>query len=354
MSKYVGVFQAAAPITHGAPTPKNLPRLPQQESGGAKNHMFMRELPVMTIDEDQKIAFNRTVYCVSGNSIKHLLRQLIVGFSLNHLGISPGSLDPDIDLLFWVGGVQESGKGQGADYEVLEERKLLRQRLPWVDLLGGVYMGHFFPGKLKTHFMFPLIKDLRWLQWDVQWYLEEKNLSWDNLPTLAELKATVRDNPICYTRTVPEPVMDIDMGLKEKKKGNGEDEEETVRMIYSADALPIGTLLCHTFALTEPTESADRCLRAGLALLAEYGYIGGQTAKGHGWVIGEYRDTQGKAVNSTEEYAEWLRDNAAEIKAYISEMPRRMAKTKKEYERLSGKEPRVRKKKEEKKEEKEA
>lgn len=359
---YGGVLQAGAPITHGQILPEGWDDFHGSSRADIrnKNHTFLRTLPVMTINgrgEDTEIVF-KTIYAVSGNSIRHRIRELLTDYTLECLEIPSESLEPRVAHLLYSGGVQQGGVGQGADYEAIDERALLRKMMPIVDLFGGVFNGHFFEGALRVHFALPLVRNLSWLYPDVEWYFQEHDIPWDSLPTLEELNVQVINNPIGYTRSLPEQVADIDWGKRrnrnanrnegentgnENSNGSGEDRDNEARGIYTVDALPIGTLLAHRFTLLSLAENSKVCFDAGLELLFRTPYIGSQSGKGHGLVIAEYRCGEEKVSGGLENYTLWLEENKKDLVDYIAEIPRRFPAKAEDYGKLNKKEPNRRK-----------
>jgi hypothetical protein len=336
--KYVGLWKLRAPLYHGAPVMDRewLQRRRRNRGFQHANHSLLREGQVACVIEEgtaPRLTF-RPVYEVSGNSMRGLLHAIVARHTLLTLGLPTDwqelkekfgwQGDDEVALLF-KGGPMVAG-----DVENLERRKRLREKLPIVDLFGGCYRGESFRSMLRMDFAVPAVREVAQVWPEFDDLLADQGLSWDALPTEAELRNVVENNPYWFARHIPEELAGL-VWEEEVPEGASRDVQKA-RMVFSLDAIPAGMLMFHRFALLPGASDRARwCLEAAVHLwLTEYdGVVGGGAARGFGGLVqARYRKCSGDVLGDVvdfergyEEYTKWLETNKNSILEYLARLP---------------------------------
>jgi hypothetical protein len=298
--KISGVIIPTAPVVHGDPGAK-------KGDDRNSNHTPGRRIPVfLHCQSGGKSTVKhgyRDVNVVSGNGIRGLGRRLFARFTLETLGVAPGELPKEVVMLLFVGGAT------GAKYKLdkIAEKTILevRQNLPFIDLLGGTIHGHFISGVLKVGFAVPYLKETAWMN--------TSPYKLDNPPTYTEFESQVT-RKVEYAQHHPEIVFDEET-----------DDGREARMIYTAEVIPAGTHLLHTYTAVPLSENTALAMDAFIALLCSAGYMGGWSRAGHGAFIAHYYDesTGEEYRPSVKPYADFLKSNADKIIRELKELPKK-------------------------------
>jgi len=270
MKKISGKLILTEPVTHGALEP---------DLDKRSNAIEIRKIPVLNRETGDFVM----VPTISGNSIKNSTRRQFLEEVFQALGItSEGNIPLDVIYFFFAGGTTSNASPKPPSQK---EFKNLRETLPFLDLLGGSYKGHFFRSQMLVSFAIPAVKETVALYPEVE--LTE------NIPTAAELASTIVQHPIGYTKMALE-------GTKE-----GLDEDEKAQMIYFTEALPVGVILYHDFGLRKgANKRTTACFYAFIKTFIEEGRLGGSSSKGHGAFEAHYfEDGEELSIENLEEKA---------------------------------------------------
>ena len=292
--------RALSPVVHN----EVMPFGHDYPKGAAKKQ---RTMPI-NVERDGKIT-REMVPIISGNSIRGISRRLLVDHSLDELGINLedllGNKEDARRLLFFLrnGGLTPKGSTiEKAHAGVYEETQA---KLPFLQVLGGVYLGHHFEGCVKIGITIPLTVETMPIFKNVlaKEHLEE--IEGKPLPHIHDLFGETR-----YTRRAA--------------VGDSEDDKES--MIYGTEIIPAGTYFYSWASVVSPYESAIKTFKAMFWLLSEYGLVGGMTGRGHGKMLFShiYTDNNGtrKLTNDDyQKYVNYLRENGDEIKKFLKGIP---------------------------------
>jgi len=294
-----GLGYVLAPIVHNEVMPYGY----EYSKGAARKQ---RTMPLM-IERDGRVVRTQ-VPVVSGNAVRGLGRRLLIDHSFAELELNMQNLLGNkeearrMTYFFRNGGL--TPRDVAVEKVPVGTYESIQSRIPFLLALGGVYQGHHFEGHVKigiqillTVETYPLYKNI--LSAEHRKIVEEKPL-----PSLNDLYAEMR-----YTRRA------------------GEDQGEgTELMIYGTEVIPAGTYLGSWASVVTPYESAVKTFRAMFWLLAEYGYVGGMSGRGHGKVLFSFRytDENGEQELQPEDYQDYLHylhSHAGEIKEAIRSIP---------------------------------
>lgn len=277
MLTFYGKVVSLSPITHGA-VDINL--------DDRTNKGEIRRLPFVV--EGDVGAYTVFVPVVSGNSIKGLTRRSFTQKLREALGAETfDRLPNEVKYLIAAGGASTNASPALVKQEIYAE---LRRKLPFISLLGGIYMGHYFRSLLIVNFMVPLVKEIIPLYLHV---LDRAGFETDieKYPSLADLHS---NEYIGYTRFKAEG---IDSG-EEGEEREEDDIKEQRQMIYYTKLIPPGTKMIHSFSVNSAANEVEQaCFYAFLKTFIETGTVGGSVSKGHGRIKCEYRTEDGKLLD---------------------------------------------------------
>jgi hypothetical protein len=200
-----------------------------------------------------------------------------------------------LDIIYFIlaGGTTGNNKAKPVGQEVYAG---IRKALPFIDLFGASYKGHFLGGRLGVGFGVPVVKETLPGYQKVMWKLGV-NTDPDAYPDVLSLNEAINSNVIMYARHALEGTR----GLTD------EDEVSTSgQMIYGTQAMPAGTILVSDIILRDPLASplTEACYYAFIDTLLNDSYLGANFAKGCG--IFEAR----AVINGEETTAEEIKSKA--------------------------------------------
>jgi hypothetical protein len=250
------VMTLRSPLAHGTP----------EVQGEAKrgNITELRRIPFIT-------PYGELIQlpAVSGNSIRCSKRRVQGYKMLQELN----DITLPLDAIYFIlaGGTTGNTKAKPVGQNVYTE---LRQTLPFIDLFGGSYKGHFLGGRMGVGFGLPVTKETLPIHSKVMDKLG-LNTDPDAYPDLLSLNEAINNNVIMYARHALEGTR----GLTDETESNASGQ-----MIYGMQAMPIGTVLISHIVLNEPTASplTESCYYAFLNTLLDDGFLGAAFAKGCG------------------------------------------------------------------------
>lgn len=307
LHKISGVIIPTAPVVHGDPGAKKGEEKNSNHTPGRCIPVFLHCQDCQTGDKsiagDKSVVKHgyRNINVISGNGIRGLGRRLFARFTLETLGISQESLSKDVVMLLFVGGAT----GGKYKLDVVAEKTILevRRELPFIDLLGGTIHGHFISGVLKVGFAIPYLKETAWMN--------TSPYRLDSPPTYTEFNSSLIKK-IEYAKHQPEIVFDEETN-----------DDSDSRMIYTAEAIPAGTHLLHSYAAIPLDGNTAKAMDAFIALVNTVGYVGGWSRAGHGAFIAHYYDElTGKEYKPlVDPYVDYLVSNKEKITAMLKELP---------------------------------
>jgi hypothetical protein len=262
---YPGTLTARSPIHHGG-----------DEKAG--NTQTIKRIAFM-IDSKKTM-----VPVISGNSIRGVLRRLIMADMLEHLEYTLENIK--VYHILFSGGSLESVESD-AGYLNLETRKKIRETLPPLSLLG-TSMGNQMPsGKLEVDFALPICSELA-----------------------AFLPAQYQENRSIYE------IQDHDFTTRrDDLRAEREEGERAVQMKVDFEILIPGTRFYHRFTLRDADDIERSAFGQMLALWGTRPHIGGKAAIGFGDVALEY-----KGIPDPKPYLTWLTKNREKVIGQIKEM----------------------------------
>ncbi|KXG74594.1 hypothetical protein AN618_22410 [Fervidicola ferrireducens] len=265
MSKSVfGKIILTSPVTHGALTPELVDK---KNGGGRGNITLIRRIPVYDRVSRQYL----DIPAISGNSVKNSTRRLYMSKIFERLGITLAAKIPlDVEYLFFAGGLTTNKQPEPPSQDVY---LTLRRDLPFFDLLGGSYKGHYFSSQMIVGFVVPALQETIHLYPELAAFLND-----DEILATSTLTGAIRNNLLGYNKVALEGTRG------EIGQNNGDDEtKEKGGTIYFTEAIPAGTVMMHKFSLRSGVSAlTEAAFYAFLQVFLEEGKLGGGISKGHG------------------------------------------------------------------------
>lgn len=265
-----------------------------------------RRMPIM-VEKDGQV-FREEVPVISGNAARGLERRLLIdrtfdALEVNLEGLIGNKEDARRVLFFFRNGglTPKNTKALKVHVSVYEQTKA---KLPFLDLLGGVYQGHHFEGAAKIGVLMPVTKETYSIFSKAIPQKYRDILEGSPLPELNDLTGEVR-----YTR-----------------RAAGGESEDKESMIYGTEVIPAGTYFINWSSVITPYDHTMKAFRAMLWLLSEYGYVGGMSGRGHGQISFDmqYTDNNGsREINQNDylEYLDYLKKNKQDILETMKNIP---------------------------------
>ena len=294
------IITALSPLSHG-----RIPGLKERNSTGENNILHFRTMPFLykEVGSDSNY-LEKDIYCVSGNAMRGLGRRLLFHHTFEDvLDLNFDAILKDSSVvqrryvinLFENGGSTPKDSKSSGNVPAATYDKVL-QDIPFLDLLGGVYITHHFDGSavignliLRTKETHELLKKL---------FTDDDA---DQLPALEDIKIdTVRHTK----RQSPRDASAFSSAEDAETKANLKSAS-----IYGIDVLPAGSTFYWMCGLKNTRNKGTAlAYKAMLALIARHGLIGGMTAKGYGMARFDFLDDL-DIEKSIDEYDQYLRDN---------------------------------------------
>lgn len=238
---------------------------------------------------------------ISGNTIRNGgLRRFLMGDMLEQLDYLLGS--KTILQFLFAGGILEEVSNKDSGVLNLTQRKLLRETIPPLGLLGGTLGNQSLDGTLDVSMPKPVCEELK--DYLPEYFLKlglrpvNEYISWDN-------------------GTTHDPLRSNQTGkyLKEIKE-NEKEEDKKVQMIYNWEVFNPGTYFTIGFELKTNNKLLRSCFIRGLNLWNEYPVIGGKMGTGHGRVkiFLDYNREDEKT------YLEYLKNNKEKITGVLDDL----------------------------------
>lgn len=226
---------------------------------------------------------------ISGNSIRGVLRRLVMGDMLSQLGYRLENLK--VYHMLFAGGTLESVSTSDSGNINLEMRKKYRQMLPPLSLFGTAIGNQMIEGKMRCGIALPVCRELRdFLPRDY-----ENRIKFPFNEQLAFDFITRRDD------------------LQSGRSDDGEDARAQ-QMLVNFEVIVPGTVLYHNFTLNDASSVERGVLARALNLWRSNPYIGGKSGVGYGRVKICYE------LNDDSEYMNFISENKDSMLATIREI----------------------------------
>jgi len=222
--------------------------------------------------------------CISGNSFRGYLRDLVMYDFLERAGI--GRIDKRAYHCLFSGGTID----QSNAYEDIGRQEAFVAHCPMLGVLGAAIGDGTIEGEFKSGFAYPLCRERG----------TAENSYWEYLDTVFQTRmdTSKRERKVDF--------FDVDdLNGKDKK-------ESTVQMKYEFEVFADGTPFEHRIACTSANPLILSAFWHMLELFRAAPYIGGKGAAGAGEI-----DLSGLEIGgSGEEYRAYVRDNAKKIREF--------------------------------------
>lgn len=266
-------------------------------AGTAGNTSLLRTEEV--IQPDGSIA---QVPFVSGNSVRHGLREALAWHLVDVLDVEPGSLPkPVVDLLWSGGAVTETGAQTD-----LDTSRLVEELLPSLNLLGYSARADIHAGTLRVSPLHLVCKENAWRQ-----------PAHADHPHAQRRAAAFRGEEFGTRHDVTGTAVDRYIALADKTLGGG------VQMIYDVQTLLPGSVLAGDFSLTPAaTPEHTAVLSAALHLWAPDSetHLGAKNSIGYGRGHVASRDWPSHDSGSLLWWTEHLEGHRDEILALLGKV----------------------------------
>lgn len=228
----------------------------------------------------------KEVPVISGNAIRGIWRRLAARELLELLEIE--TIPKKLKYLLYVGGGL-SEKGKGNPLKEFEFKNKLRKNIPMLSLFGCSIGTGMLEGKLKTGFVYPVVKETYRILGLEE--VDDETISAKDI--IGEAMGTRLDN--------------IDLTKEEYEK-----EKSSVQMIYHHQYMAPGVKLMQDITILKPNDIEVSCFISILEKFKEYPYIGGMISKGFGRVKIDKMPEE-----SSEQYIDYIKENKQDIKKYL-------------------------------------
>jgi CRISPR type IV-associated protein Csf2 len=327
--KIYAVMTNYEPVVHGEVPPYRARR----EKGAPLK--FLRKDVVYPVRNGTRTGYAvAKVPVVTGNSYRGQTRRVFMHKVFKTLEVPANALKADV--IFWLAGGGSTGKDDAGNILQLSFINEIRETLPFADLLGGSLRGVFMKSRLRSSFVYPVVKETYHLI---------------GCPAVAEkfdfnglLSVTAEDpreklvvDVVRFTRSRLDESFSVyssdviaveaeaeENGDETENEENGGAERIKEQGMYGAEILPPGTPLFAYMSLVNPSDSeiVEAAFHAFIETFAENGMLGGYQAKGCGSIKAEFYTEEGKEFNKDVSKAgvfwDYLAKNKDKIKEFLT------------------------------------
>ena len=263
--RFEGVLTALSPIHHGG-----------DESTGSR--ATLRRMKFIQTN-GKKI----DIPVISGNSIRGVLRRLVMRDMLDTLGHELTSIKT-YHMLF-AGGTLESVQSSDAGQINLDMRKRLRTKIPALSLFGSAIGNQMIEGKMKCAYAIPICT-------------ETEMFTPNNVSQLS----TYEQSTVDFTTR------------RDDLHADREDGDAAHQMIVNFEVFAPGTSFYHKFTLLDCNEIEAAVLGRAVELWTERPYVGGKSGIGMGEVNLNY------SVPQSAPYMDYLKAQRGDVVSVILEI----------------------------------
>lgn len=247
-------FTSLSPLHHGA--------------GVSGNTQILRTQPAINPNTGEEFVSP----IISGNSVRHAIRDALAEATLTRLGAQPGTLSKALVDLLYSGGALTGG-GDASNVDIAGHRNL-DTLWPAAGLLGYAGRGQIWSGSLYAQILLPVCRENAW-RMPHHPHLREHPMAQVSVNTLREEDFGTRHD---VTGTHADRWVGLDMW------GAG-----TNQMIYDWQVMKAGTIWYGTLQLAAATPQHAAALKTAWDLLTADGtmHLGAKRAQGYGHVAVE-------------------------------------------------------------------
>lgn len=298
MQKTKAIFTFTSPLHTGAEQSRIRPEhLPQ---GAESNYTPHRRLPVVLQYEGghQEIV---KLPAISGNTIRHMLRESLVDPTLTLLVLQRRDLPKNIlEMLVSGGGMDTSdvkkdikekeaatkiaGEHDGNIPILVRDRETLRSVFPILSLFGASYGNRMLPGLLRIGWAIPALKETAYI--------------------------TGYDSDVSYSADI----FSYQLGTRHDPVSDVPEQRESRQSIYYFEVVSPGIPFSHEITFDLMTDVERGALQIALDRFQSEGKVGGKTGVGMGFfkMTKEY-----EKVGEPSVYIDWLKENKEVIIEYL-------------------------------------
>jgi len=236
---------------------------------------------------DQNTGNKIAVPVIKGNSIRGQMRDLLMNYTLQQVGVEPQSVPLDLFHILFTGGFLE-GMETTID---LQAKRDLRATFPPLSIFGSAMGNEMLRGKMQIANAYPLASEFGNGKFSVYDLTEIIRLT------------RVDDSKLAHGD------LWIHTELFEDKKKK--DKEQSAQMFYDIEVLNTGTQLQTIFVLDSENESEKDCFKKMIELWVENGTLGGKSSGGFG------RFKLVSDLDLSNNFDEFLSENKDKIKNWV-------------------------------------
>jgi hypothetical protein len=233
---------------------------------------------------------------VPGTSIRGILRRLLLRDFFQQLDYQPQT--PRIHYLL-SGGALENVNAKDSGTINLELRRLIRNKLYPLSLVGGSLGNQAFEGKLKVMNAQLICKELNHMA-----------------PVQSETSFREFIQWVGFTRHAERDISEVVEGNMRKGRKGTDEAEPTIQMKVNLECLAMGAQLWHSFCLVDSDGLEKSCFVRLIELWHERPFVGGKSSSGFGRLNLNYPTLKW----SSREYLECLKTNREEICGVLSRL----------------------------------
>lgn len=305
MIERTAVLTLATPLHHGSEKSRIKPE--QLPAGAKTNYTPHRRLPIM-LKSGEDYQTNVLMPAVSGNSIRHMLRESLVDVTLHTLGLTRKDLPKNVlETLVSGGGMDATDVAKNDDEEekqekakkstkktlapsvpiLVRDRETLRAAMPILSLFGCSYGNRMVPGNVNIGWAIPALKETQHIT---------------NVPS-----------SIMYSEDMTSYQL---MTRHDPFRDELQEDEKSRQSIYYMEVVSPGTPFAHSYSIGLSTPIERSAFQLAINLFKEKPFLGGKGSTGHGKIQTDqwYPDLD----ESPSLYLEFLEKNRDVIVEYIN------------------------------------
>jgi hypothetical protein len=234
---------------------------------------------------DQNTGNKLAVPVIKGNSIRGQMRDLLMNYTLNKVGIEPETVPLDLFHILFTGGFLE-GMETAID---IQAKRDLRATFPPLSIFGSAMGNEMLRGKMQIASAYPLASEFGNGKFSVY-----------------DLTSIVR-----LTRIDDSKLAHGDLWIHTELFEDKKKKEQSAQMFYDIEVLNAGTQLQTIFVLDSENEIEKACFNKMIELWVGNGTLGGKSSGGFGRfkLVGE--------LDNSNLFDEFLDTNKDKIKEWV-------------------------------------
>jgi hypothetical protein len=243
--------------------------------------IFMRE---KVANPDEPGSFPDEVPCLTGNSLRHALREALTWLTLREIGLEIGGLSVAAQHFLLSGG----SMGKGASTLDVEGFRELKERFPYLALFGGGLGTSLITGKLHVGPGVLVCRQNAWRLADLCPVLADDARQAHPAEEYTErgqgTRHDARRSPVAEHLM---PAADAEAWSRERMKSakeNADEGSDSTQMIYGYEKICAGSRFLWQVGGAHLTPLEHSALICALLALQHRGELGAKTGTGHGRV----------------------------------------------------------------------